>query len=63
MDIKDLKYGSKVWYAGTAAIVQRVLKNGVMVSFDGTGPLRGQYVTRRVSARHLEYRGEHVNAA
>ena len=63
MDPKNLKYGSKVWYAGTAAIVQRVMKNGVVVSFDGAGPLRGQIVTRRVSARYLEYRGEHVNAA
>lgn len=63
MDAKNLTHGSKVWYAGTAAIVQRVLKNGVVVSFDGSGPLHGQLVTRRVSARHLEFRGEHVNAA
>lgn len=63
MDTKNLKQGSRVWYAGTAAIVQRVMKNGVVVSFDGAGPLRGQLVTRRVSARHLEFRGENVNAA
>ncbi|WP_116791381.1 hypothetical protein [Achromobacter dolens] len=63
MDTKTLKFGSTVWYAGTAAIVQRVMKNGVVVSYEGAGPLRGQVLTRRVSARHLEFRGEHVNAA
>ena len=52
---KTLKYGDVVRYgAEERAIVQRVTKNGVWVSYDGFGPKRGQYVTERASARHLE---------
>jgi len=52
---KTLKYGDVVRYgAAERAIVQRVLSNGVIVSYDGFGPKRGQYITERVSARHLE---------
>lgn len=54
-EAKTLKYGDVVRYgAAQRAIVQRVTKNGVWVSYDGFGPKRGQYITERVSARHLE---------
>lgn len=54
-EAKTLKYGDVVRYgAAPRAIVQRVLSNGVIVSYDGLGPKRGQYITERVSARHLE---------
>ena len=53
-EAQNLKYGSKVIYCGALAIVQRVTSVGVVISFDGFGPKRGEYITRRVSARHLE---------
>jgi len=54
-EAKSLKYGDVVRYgAAQRAIVQRVARNGVWVSYDGLGPKRGQYITERVSARHLE---------
>ena len=55
-EAKTLKYGDVVRYGTVAAqaIVQRVQRNGVVISFDGTGPRRGQYITDRVSARYLE---------
>ena len=54
-EAKDLKYGDVVRCgAAPRAIVQRVLPNGVIVSYDGLGPKRGQYITERVSARMLE---------
>lgn len=55
-EAKTLKYGDVVRYGTVAerAIVQRVCKNGVWISFDGTGPRRGQYITDRVAARYLE---------
>lgn len=54
-EAKALKYGDVVRYgAAQRAIVQRVTKNGVWVSYDGFGPKRGQYVTERVSAAYLE---------
>ena len=54
-EAKTLKYGDVVRYgAAQRAIVQRVTKNGVWVSYDGFGPKRGQYITERVSASHLE---------
>jgi hypothetical protein len=54
-EAKTLKYGDVVRYgAAQRAIVQRVAKNGVWVSYDGLGPKRGQYITERVSARYLE---------
>jgi hypothetical protein len=49
-----LKYGDKVSYHGTLAIVQRVARNGVTISYDGKGIKRGLYVTERVSAAYLE---------
>jgi hypothetical protein len=50
-----LKYGDVVRYgAAQRAIVQRVTKNGVWVSYDGFGPKRGQYITERVAAQYLE---------
>jgi len=51
---KALKFGDKVSYHGVAAIVQRVTRNGVTISYDGRGPKVGQYVTERVSAAYLE---------
>jgi hypothetical protein len=55
IESKTLKYGDVVRYGAVQrAIVQRVTKNGVWVSYDGFGPKRGQYVTERVSARMLE---------
>jgi hypothetical protein len=54
-EAKTLKYGEVVRYgAAPRAIVQRVTKNGVWVSYDGLGPKRGQYITERVSAAYLE---------
>lgn len=54
-EAKTLKYGDIVRYgAAQRAIVQRVTRNGVWVSYDGLGPKRGQYVTERVSAAYLE---------
>jgi hypothetical protein len=54
-EAKTLKYGDVVRYgAAQRAIVQRVTRNGVWVSYDGFGPKRGQYITERVSAAHLE---------
>lgn len=53
---KQLKYGSRVYYCGTPAIVKRVQRNGVVVSYDGMGLKAGQYVTERVSAACLEPR-------
>jgi hypothetical protein len=54
-EAKTLKYGDVVRYgAAQRAIVQRVTRNGVWVSYDGLGPKRGQYVTERVSAAYLE---------
>ncbi len=54
-DAKTLKYGDVVRYgAAQRAIVQRVTRNGVWVSYDGFGPKRGQYITERVAARSLE---------
>lgn len=53
-EAKTLKYGDVVRCAAVHAIVQRVLPNGVIVSYDGLGPKRGQYITERVSARMLE---------
>lgn len=52
--VSNLKYGSKVFYHGTLAIVQRVTRNGVTISYDGKGMKAGQYVTERVSAAYLE---------
>jgi len=49
-----LKYGDKVLYHGAMAIVQRVRRNGVTVSYDGKGPKLGQYLTARVSAAYIE---------
>ncbi|TGN96105.1 hypothetical protein [Burkholderia sp. USMB20] len=63
MDAGDLKFGDKVWYAGVAAVVQRIAKNGAYVSFDGRGLRAGEHIIRRVSALDLSHRGEHVNAA
>ena len=51
---KTLKYGDKVSYHGTLAIVQRVSRNGVTISYDGKGMKAGQYLTERVSAAYLE---------
>jgi len=51
---QSLKYGDKVSYHGTLAIVQRVRRNGVTVSYDGKGAKLGQYVTERVSAAHIQ---------
>lgn len=56
MDTSTLKFGSKVWYAGCAALVQRVATNGVYISFDGQGLRAGEYITRRVSAKDLSER-------
>lgn len=53
---QTLKFGSKVSFFQRPALVQRVQKNGVVVSYDGSGLKQGQYVTERVSARHLELR-------
>ena len=54
-EAKTLKYGDAVRYgAAQRAIEQRVTKTGVWVSYDGFGPKRGQYITERVSASHLE---------
>jgi len=54
-EAKTLKYGDVVRYgAAQCAIVQRVTKNGVWVSYNGFGPKRGQYITERVSAQSLE---------
>lgn len=54
-EAKTLKYGDVVRYgAAQRAIVQRVTKSGVWVSYDGFGPKRGQYITERVSARYLD---------
>lgn len=54
-EAKTLKYGDVVRYgAAQRAIVQRVTKNGLWVSYDGFGPKRGQYITERVSARYLD---------
>lgn len=55
-EAKALKYGDKVRYHDTPAIVQRVLPNGVVISYDGKGPKAGQYITERVAARYLEAR-------
>lgn len=51
---KTLKFGDKVSYHGTLAIVQRVARNGVTISYDGKGLKVGQYITERVSAAYLE---------
>ncbi len=51
---KTLKYGDKVSYHGTLAIVQRVTRNGVTISYDGKGPKAGEYLTERVSSAYLE---------
>lgn len=48
-----LKYGDKVLYHGVPAIVQRATRNGIVISYDGLGPKRGQYVTEKVSAAYL----------
>ena len=54
-EAKSLKFGDVVRYgAAQRAIVQRVTRNGVWVSYDGFGLKLGQYVTERVSARSLE---------
>lgn len=54
-EARTLKYGDVVRYgAAERAIVQRVLPNGVIVSYDGFGAKRSQYITERVAARHLE---------
>ncbi len=54
-EAKTLKPGDVVRYGSAQrAIVQRVARNGVWVSYDGLGPRRGQYITERVSAAHLE---------
>ena len=54
-EAKALKYGDIVIYgAAQRAIVQRVTKNGVWVSYDGVGPKLSQYITERVSAQRLE---------
>lgn len=54
-EAKTLKYGDVVRYgAAQRAIVQRVTRNGVWVSYDGFGPKSGQYITERVSAQSLE---------
>jgi hypothetical protein len=47
---KQMKYGVKVMYHATPAIVQRVSSNGVYVSYER----RGEYITEKVSARYLE---------
>jgi len=59
-DAQALKFGSRVWYAGRAALVQRVSRNGVTVSFDGMGLKAGQLVTVRVAARDLSARMENA---
>mgnify|MGYP003508419898 CR=1 FL=1 len=51
---KSLKFGDKVSYHGTPAIVQRTSRNGVTISYDGKGMKLGQYLTERVSAVYLE---------
>jgi hypothetical protein len=54
-EAKTLKYGDVVRYgAAERAIVQRVTKTGVWVSYDGFGPKRGQYITERAAAHRLE---------
>lgn len=55
-EAKALKYGDKVNYHNTPAIVQRATGRGVIVSYDGKGPKAGQYVTERVSAAYLTRR-------
>jgi hypothetical protein len=54
-EAKTLKYGDVVRYGAVQrAIVQRVTRNGVWVSYDGLGPKRGEYITERASAVYLE---------
>jgi hypothetical protein len=54
-EAKTLKYGDVVRYGAVErAIVQRVTRNGVWISYDGLAYKRDQYITRRVSAQHLE---------
>jgi hypothetical protein len=53
-EARTMKYGDKVTYHGSMAIVQRVARNGVTISYDGKGMKAGQYVTERVSAAYLE---------
>jgi hypothetical protein len=49
-----LKYGDKVDYLGSLAIVQRVTRSGIVISYDGQGLKQGQYITERVSASYIE---------
>ena len=51
-----LKYGDKVTYHAARAIVQRVARNSITVSYEGKGLKAGQYITERVSASYLERR-------
>lgn len=47
-----LKYGDKVYYHSTPAVVQAVRKNGVFVSHE----TRKGYITERVAAVYLKHR-------
>ena len=51
---EELKPGMKVNYGGSTAIVQRVLKNGVRIAYEGKGIRAGEYLHKTVSARDLE---------
>lgn len=50
---QTLKYGDKVFYGDFPAIVQRVLKNGVIVAWQS--PRKG-YINERVAAVYLKHR-------
>ena len=51
---EDLKPGMVVRYGISKAIVQRVLRNGVRIAYEGRGIRAGDYLHRTVSARDLE---------
>lgn len=53
MNASTLKYGVKVMYHSTTAIVQRVASNGVYISYEGKGIKAGEYITEKVSAKYL----------
>lgn len=55
-EAKNLKYGDRIYYGHAAGIVQRVTRNGVIISYDGMGLKSGQYITERVAARYLTER-------
>jgi hypothetical protein len=56
MERSNVKEGLPVWYAGMAAVVLTVLRNGVQIKFEQSRSVA------RVSAADLTFRGEHVNS-